>query len=124
MIMNFDEYDLFIIMRIIYNLENNTGMRIEDYKYALNEIYETIEGYHGYASEIEEFCIDENGDLIKHTTDEYEKFLKYIYKSMINIYTQNIYNKGFENGLKEGRIQGYQGRELIAQLEEDVQTYR
>ena len=129
--MSLEEYELFEIMRVVYNLENNTGKNLSDYKYALSEMYEIIDGYYGYTSEIEEFALDENGGLITHSIEEYKSFLDYIYQSMLGIYVRKMfplnkeqYKKGYLAGLEQGRIEGYQGRDMIAELEEDVQSYR
>lgn len=126
-LMSMEEYNLFCLMKIIDKFENETEETIEDCQATLNEIYELIEGYYGYASDIENFVINEDGEITPHSLEEYESFIVETYKTVKELFIKEIvpmdmdaYNKGYENGL----IHGYNGRNRIADLEEDVQSYR
>lgn len=126
-IMSMTEYDLFTLLKIIDKFENESEETIEDCQETLNKIYELIEGYFGYASDIENFVINENGDITPHSLEEYEQFINETYNNIKELFIKEIYpidkesyNKGYENGL----IHGYNGRNRIADLEEDVQNYR
>lgn len=119
------EYDLFCIIQITKELEESNE-EIKDYQIAIEKIYECVEGYFGIASDIENFMLDENNEIIEHRIEEYENFYETIYKEIIQLYVDKInkndseYKRGFEDGL----VAGYQGRDRIADLEEDVQNYR
>ena len=126
-LMSMAEYDLFCLMKIIDKFENESEATIEDCQITLSEIYELIEGYFGYASDIESFVINEDGDITPHSLEEYEQFINETYKTIKELFIKEIYpidresyNKGYENGL----MHGYNGRDRIADLEEDVQSYR
>lgn len=97
----------------INNELRNTVEDLEDYQKALNDMYETYEGYLGIRFEFDEWTINECGETIERDWNEskkfYEKMWSKIYKMLIKkTFKQLFYdpegerNRAYDLGFRDG----------------------
>lgn len=97
----------------INNTLRNTVEDLEDYQLALNDMYESFEGYLGIRFDFEEWTFDENGDIIERSLKEsqkfYEKMWTKIYKMLIMKTFKEMYydpeeekNTAYDLGFRDG----------------------
>ena len=83
----------------------DSDYKIEDIKNALNNIYETFEGYFGIKTEMDEWNLDENGDVIEHNHRQCENFYysmqNRIYKILIEKEYKSLSFLNSSNNLKK-----------------------
>ena len=108
---------------IINSELQNSDYLIADLQKALNDLYENFDGYFGIRTEMEEWNLDENGEVIPHNFSETENFY---YKISFKIYKilidkeykalNNITKTGLEEEYEKGRRYGY--RSALLDLKE------
>lgn len=111
MIMKHDEENLFELLNIIHELEYDSLKEIADYETCIEKLFYLTEGYFGYKSEIENFCIDDySGEPITHTKNEYNKFIEEFYKVVLKTFVEKtdvgklIYKNGYFDGEYEAKM--------------------
>ena len=109
--MGYDEENLFQLLSIIHELEYDSLKEIADYETCVEKLFYLTEGYFGFKSQIEEFCIDDySGEPINHTKDEYDKFIEEFYKVVLKTFMEKtnagklIYKNGYFDGEYETKI--------------------
>ena len=120
--MNWELERLYIIEKELLD----SDYKPDDIKKALSDIYETFEGYYGIRSEMDEWNIDESGEIIEHTNLEIKAFhnhIKYkIYKMLIEKEYKalnNLTKSGLELEYEKGRRYGYRSALLDIKFQLD-----
>ena len=100
----------------LFNINNHlrdTFEDLEDYQKALNDMYESFEGYLGIRFDFEEWTINEDGEIIERNLEEskvfYEKMWTKIYKMLIMKTFKQMYydpeeekNIAYDLGFRDG----------------------
>lgn len=100
--------------------------QIDDIKNAISNIYEVFEGYFGIRTEMDEWNIDENGNIKKHSDREIRLFYNHmrhkIYKMLIEKeykYLNDLTKSGLEEEYEKGRRYGYRSALLDIKFQLD-----
>lgn len=113
-----EEFDVCNLISIVLDFERNSLMEEDDCKVCLNSLYECIDGYLGFTTDFDEFAFDENGEEIKHTLNEYYKFIDNIYHEILKVFIGNV------DAVQDLMAEAYQRCNELYELEKDVQSYR
>lgn len=79
----------------INNELRNTFEEIEDYQKALNDLYENYMHHISIKLDFEEWTFNENGDIIKHSEEEYHLFYDKIWNKIYHIILYNTFKETF-----------------------------
>lgn len=85
----------------INNELRNTCEETSDYEKALNDLYESFEGYLGIRFDFDEWAIDEYGDVIKHSHKEYQSFYERMWEKIYKMILFNTFKETFFDPDKE-----------------------